>query len=78
MVNSYKYYRYKGFSFRVEQDAKGQSIDFWILQSNGTWLPLGAGWDALMTQGIPVSEKKAFLLSGTKRIQKPVDSKAVA
>ncbi len=74
MSSSFKFYRYEGYSYRVEVDAEGKPVSAYVLQDDGTWSPVNWGWQVLMNNNLSITEAEAFTLAGIKNMSTP-DSK---
>ncbi len=68
MSSKFRFYRYEGYSYRVELDSEGKPIAAFILQLDGSWSPLIWGWQAIMENNPAITEEQAFLLAGIKNL----------
>ncbi len=68
MSSNFKFYRYEGYSYRLEEDSEGKLIAAFILQLDGSWVPLTWGWQAIIENNSPITEEQAFLLAGIKNL----------
>lgn len=68
MSSNFKFYRYEGYSYRVELDPGGNPIAAYILQLDGVWSPLTWGWQAIIENNPPITEEQAFMLAGIKNL----------
>jgi hypothetical protein len=63
ICNTFKYYRYKGYSYRIEFSAGNIATGASMLQSNGIWVRIAFGWERIIRRNIPISEAEAFLFT---------------
>ncbi len=62
-LNNFKYYRYKGYSYRIEYSSDNLVIGACVLHSNGIWVPIAFGWERIIKGNIPISEAEAVLFA---------------
>ncbi len=67
MPNTFKYYMYERYSYRVEFDTAGNPIACAILRSNGSWYQIDFGCEIIIKNNSPISEDEAYLLAGVKK-----------
>jgi hypothetical protein len=65
--NTFKYYRYEGYSYRIEHNPDGVPVGCSSLELDGSWLPVTFGWQVILDNNTPITEGQAFLLAGVKR-----------
>jgi hypothetical protein len=67
MANTFEYYWYQGYLYRVEFDAKGSSISGAILRPGGSWHTINFGWEIIMDNNTPIPEEEALHLAMKKK-----------
>ncbi len=67
MFNISRYYKWAAHFYGIEFDASGQAQGGYVLQSDGSWRPIIRGWQAIVNNGLPISEDEAYLLAGIKK-----------
>ncbi len=68
MSGTFRFYRFEGYSYRVEEDADGKPIGCYQLQLDGSWSPVTWGWQAILISNVPIPEEQAFMLAGIKNL----------
>jgi len=69
VANTFKYYRYEGYSYRIGFDSNGNPIGGAALRSNGSWMPIDFGWEIIMRNNSPISEDEAYRLAGKSKLR---------
>ncbi len=66
MANTFKYYFYDRYSFRIEFE-HGVPVGGAVLKSNGKWMLFKYGWEIILKNSAPISEELALKLEEAKK-----------
>ncbi len=67
MANTFKYYRYEGYSYRIEFDPEDIPVGGAMLELNSSWNPIDYGWYAIVANNTPITEEQAYRLAGVTK-----------
>ena len=65
-MSGYKFYRYQGYSYLIEDGSHGEPVAAFMLQPDGTLVPIERAWQIVLVDNPPITEAEAYLSSGAK------------